>query len=707
MSKSGNSSSCISKGRTIMNEFLSRQGELGLGDDDSVQDYDEYYTDGTYDTEDDDDYDDDECDAYECEHCAAQRRDFEIAMTFVMMKLDAEGVKIDEARMPEFVAFAMHEFKRGNLGNIFSIFDNPAFFDETLKGTKGGKTKNVDYLLGKNNKFLPSSGHSHHSGTGLSAEQMEEANKKADEAAEALLKMEEAEKQRKSKAPKKNKKKKSKKKGRDEEETVESPPTGQDATPPSEGKKTNKDEKGHGARGARKKQEEETDKGEATTAKTKYTGVLSCLYSDSDEEKEEEKEEDEEDEEEEEEEEKEEEREKRNWTGLSQDKEMVLLETEIASLRATVATLQRREEEIHKHAEELVIKAPPPVSRYVPGTGVEQVIDHVDSLDMESYLPEKLLLAVKKAGDVRKQQVSSTAEAQSQALFTKLTAEMNMFLKSLPPTGTSTVPSTFPTLAQTQECDPTSGLEVGGDLPQEASNERDLSGTLGSLGSIAAHNLANISPTVEVDGLGMDWNKSLSFLESPELRPPGLVQASNLSELSGNAGASLPRSTLMTRPEARTGSPFSGSVEGDCASSLTSTGSEPPSDKDSFKGDTFEMAREEDKKDRKKHSVYIPTGLVPAHFPASLVSSSSLDHAMSVKVGIPKTAVGLVLGKGEARLKSLCQATNAKIGLVQEQRNQQGDWVPVLVRGRKEDVRDACMALNHILTVKKYSLKFM
>ena len=108
-------------------------------DDEELSDYEDYYTDETYsDDEDEDDDMDYECDDYECEHCAAQRRDFEIAMTFVMMKLDAEGVKIDESKMPEFVAFAMHEFKRGNLGNIFSIIDSPAFFDEALKGRKGG-----------------------------------------------------------------------------------------------------------------------------------------------------------------------------------------------------------------------------------------------------------------------------------------------------------------------------------------------------------------------------------------------------------------------------------------------------------------------------------------------------------------------------------------------------------------------------------------
>ena len=195
-SGSGNSSSCISKGRSIMNEFLSRQSELGLGDDDSIQYDEDYYTDGTYDTE--DEYDDDEeCDDYECEHCAAQRRDFEIAMTFVMMKLDAEGVKIDDAKMPEFVAFAMHEFKRGNLGNIFSIFDNPAYFDEAINGNKSGNLPNLGNILGTNSTSLSNEGSSYKGTKCLSAKQMEEANKKADAAAEALLKMEEAENKKK------------------------------------------------------------------------------------------------------------------------------------------------------------------------------------------------------------------------------------------------------------------------------------------------------------------------------------------------------------------------------------------------------------------------------------------------------------------------------------------------------------------------------
>ena len=114
-----------------------------------------------------------------------------------------------------------------------------------------------------------------------------------------------------------------------------------------------------------------------------------------------------------------------------------------------------------------------------------------------------------------------------------------------------------------------------------------------------------------------------------------------------------------------------------------------------------------EKKDKKKHSIFVPTGPTPAHFPFSLRSTNAPEQFMTVKVGVPKSAVGLVLGKGEARLKSLCQATNCKLSLVQEQRSQQGEWVPMSVGGIKQDVRGACMALNHILTAKSYSLKFL
>ena len=198
-----------------------------MSDDDAPSDDETYYTDETY-SDDDDDYDDmeDECDDHECEHCAAQRRDFEIAMTFVMMKLDAEGVKIDEAKMPEFVAFAMHEFKRGNLGNIFSIIDSPAFFDEALKGRKGGGGSSHSYSEGSYkasaaNRLSKRGGVTIKSSNGknnkdqwvtLSVKQQEEANKKAEAAAEALFKMEEEEEDRKkNKDSKKKKKKKDKK----------------------------------------------------------------------------------------------------------------------------------------------------------------------------------------------------------------------------------------------------------------------------------------------------------------------------------------------------------------------------------------------------------------------------------------------------------------------------------------------------------------
>ena len=77
---------------------------------------------------------------------------------------------------------------------------------------------------------------------------------------------------------------------------------------------------------------------------------------------------------------------------------------------------QMQEEAIQKTAEELLVHAPSPVSKYVPVEGVKQVIDHVDSLSIETNLPEKLLLAIEKAGDVRKQQVMANSEAQGQAL---------------------------------------------------------------------------------------------------------------------------------------------------------------------------------------------------------------------------------------------------------------------------------------------------
>ena len=55
MDENGKSSSCISKGRTIMNEFLQSRGrDIGIGhDDDSGEEAEDYYTDETYDTEDD------------------------------------------------------------------------------------------------------------------------------------------------------------------------------------------------------------------------------------------------------------------------------------------------------------------------------------------------------------------------------------------------------------------------------------------------------------------------------------------------------------------------------------------------------------------------------------------------------------------------------------------------------------------------------
>ena len=146
--------------------------------------------------------------------------------------------------------------------------------------------------------------------------------------------------------------------------------------------------------------------------------------------------------------------------------------------------------------------------------------------------------------------------------------------------------------------------------------------------------------------------------------------------------------------------------------SLASTGSNLSEKGISMGGKDKERERDRDrdraeKKDKKKHSINIPTGPTPAHFPSSLRSTNAPEQLMTVKVGVPKTAVGLVLGKGEARLKSLCQATNCKLSLVQEQRSQQGEWVPMSVGGIKHDVRGACMVLNHSLTAKSYSLKFL
>ena len=181
------------------------------------------------------------------------------------------------------------------------------------------------------------------------------------------------------------------------------------------------------------------------------------------------------------------------------------LEAEIVSLRSTIAALKIQEEVIHKRAEELLGKAPLPVTKYVPGVGLRQVIDHVDSLSIETNLPEKLLLAIEKAGDVRKQQVMANSEAQGQALYVTLTNDMTTFLKNLSSTGPS-MPSTIPTKPQGLETDP--ALE----LNPESLNIRDHKGTLGG---IVVQNSANITPEEDVDGLGA-WDTS------PEL--PGFAR---------------------------------------------------------------------------------------------------------------------------------------------------------------------------------------
>ena len=79
---------------------------------------------------------------------------------------------------------------------------------------------------------------------------------------------------------------------------------------------------------------------------------------------------------------------------------------------------------------------------------------------------------------------------------------------------------------------------------------------------------------------------------------------------------------------------------------------------------------------------------------------------MSYRIGVPKTAVGLVLGKGEARLKALCGTTGSKVTLMDEQRSQQGEYAIMLVSGTVSSVRNVCLILYQILHAKSYDLRF-
>ena len=99
---------------------------------------------------------------------------------------------------------------------------------------------------------------------------------------------------------------------------------------------------------------------------------------------------------------------------------------------------------------------------------------------------------------------------------------------------------------------------------------------------------------------------------------------------------------------------------------------------------------------------------VPPFFPAALRDHSDTDPTkqVSYRIGVPKLAVGLVLGKGEARLKALCANTGAKVTLMDEQRSQQGEYANMLVRGTVAAVRNVCLILYQILDAKAYSLRF-
>ena len=99
---------------------------------------------------------------------------------------------------------------------------------------------------------------------------------------------------------------------------------------------------------------------------------------------------------------------------------------------------------------------------------------------------------------------------------------------------------------------------------------------------------------------------------------------------------------------------------------------------------------------------------VPNFFPSALKEGAEGDTTkqVSYRIGVPKIAVGLVLGKGEARLKALCATTGSKVTLMDEQRSQQGEYANMLVSGTVLAVRDVCLILYQILNAKSYTLRF-